>query len=255
MVEVYILQQLFLQTVVVLSMIRVDASIHIECIDMMEPVLIQHPDDRRTGRSAAADDNLLIFRLCFLQPHAVNQSRKHDNRSAMLVVVEDRNRAFLNQAALNLHAARSADVFQVDCSETRRNCFADGYDFIRILGIQADRPGIDAGKPLHQKCFAFHDRKACRRADIAEAKHCSSIGHNRNRIAAIGIEVGFLRIFLDFQAWLGNTRRVGNAQILSILTRNFRFHRQFSMMCCMQFQSFLIVIHSFPSSILYHRCI
>ena len=51
----------------------------------------------------------------------VQQRRQHDDRRAVLVVVEDRDVERLAQAPLDLEAARRGDVLEVDAAEDRRD--------------------------------------------------------------------------------------------------------------------------------------
>jgi hypothetical protein len=64
----------------------------------------------RTSGELLADD-----------PQRVGQRGQHDDRGAVLVVVEDRDVEQLAQPALDLEAARRGDVLEVDAAEDRRD--------------------------------------------------------------------------------------------------------------------------------------
>ena len=89
----------------------------------------------------------------------------------MLVVVEDRDVQQLAQPALDLEAARGGDVLQVDPAVQRRDAADDLDDLVGVLGVQADRPGVDPGELLEQRGLALHHRQRGGRADVAQPEH------------------------------------------------------------------------------------
>ncbi len=73
----------------------------------------------------------------------VDDARKNDDGGAVLVVMEHRNIQRFFQPFFNFKAAGGADVFQIDAAEAGSDP-GDGLDdFLRILGVQADRNGVD----------------------------------------------------------------------------------------------------------------
>ncbi len=116
---------------------------------------------------------------------ALVSARQHDDRGAVLVVVEHRDVDELAQPALDLEAARRGDVLQVDAAEAGRDGLDDLDDLVGVLGVQADRPGVDAGEPLEQGRLALHHRQRGGGADVAQAQHAPepSVDHG-DRVAA-----------------------------------------------------------------------
>ena len=233
----------FLQGIVVLGIIRIQASVLVEGVDLLEPALIEHADDGGTGGTGAADDDLHVLRLCLLDLHGVQEGCQHRDGSAVLVIVEDRDAALLDEAPLDVDAAGSADVLEVHCAEGGSELLHDVDDLIRILCVQADRPGIEAGKALHEKGLALHDGKSRRRADVAKAQHRSAVGDDGNGVALSGVAIGILRVLLDLQARLCNARRVGKGKVPCGLAGYLGLHGQLSVMGLMQLQGFLVYVH------------
>ena len=89
----------------------------------------------RTSLGALADD-----------PQRVQQRRQHDDRGAVLVVVEDRDVERLLQPPLDLEAARRGDVLEVDAAERRRDLLDELDDLVDVGGVDAQREGVDAAR-------------------------------------------------------------------------------------------------------------
>jgi len=140
----------------------------------------------------------------------------------VLVVVEDGNVHELAQPRLDLEAARSSDVLEVDAAETGsdRNDSAD--DLVGVGGREADRPGVDAGELLEEDRLAFHHRQGGFRADVAEAEHSGSVRDDRDRIALAREVPDFVRVVGDRSARTGDARRVGHREVVRRLERDFR---------------------------------
>ena len=73
-----------------------------------------------SSRAAAVDNHLDLIHLAAGQAAGVEQSRTAADSRAVLVIVEYRNVADLFQTALDLKAARSRDVLEVDARRTSR---------------------------------------------------------------------------------------------------------------------------------------
>lgn len=69
-----------------------------------------------SSRAAAVDDHLDLIHLAAGQAAGVEQSRTAADSRAVLVIVEYRNVADLLESALDLKAARSRDVLEVDAA-------------------------------------------------------------------------------------------------------------------------------------------
>ena len=100
----------------------------------------------------------------------VEQRRQHDDRGAVLVVVEDRDVERLLQPPLDLEAARRGDVLEVDAAERGRDALDDADDLVDVVGVQAQREGVDAGELLEQHRLALHHRHRGLGADVAQAR-------------------------------------------------------------------------------------
>ena len=64
----------------------------------------------------------------------------------MLIIMHDRHIERLFQSPLNLKTAGRADIFQIDGAESRRDPLHDLHDCVRVLRIEAERPGVDPGQ-------------------------------------------------------------------------------------------------------------
>ena len=62
------------------------------------------------------------------------------------------------QPVLDLEAARRRDVLEVDAAEAGRDALDGLDDLVGVLGVQADREGVDAGELLEEHRLALHDR-------------------------------------------------------------------------------------------------
>src|SRR5690606_33843114 len=107
----------------------------------------------------------------------------------VLVIVEYRDVALLDQRPLNLETLRGLDVFKIDATE------GDGDALDRIdkgLGafrIDFDVEYIHTGKALEQHAFAFHNGLGCQRSEIAQPENGSAIGNHCHQVAFAGIAV------------------------------------------------------------------
>ena len=100
----------------------------------------------------------------------------------MLVVVEDGDVERLLQPVLDFEAARSGDVLEVDAAEGRRHQFDRLDDLVGVLGVEADREGVDAGELFEQHALALHHRHRRLGADVAEAEHGAAVGDDRDGV-------------------------------------------------------------------------
>ena len=73
------------------------------------------------------------------------------------------------KATLYFKAARSGDVFKIDATKARRDELHRAYDFINIIGVQSDWPGINVSEALEERSLAFHHRHRSFRSKIAKA--------------------------------------------------------------------------------------
>ena len=174
---------------------------------------IQAGDARSTG---AGSDQPHLTDILADQRQSVKHGGSGDDRGAVLVIVEHRNLHSLAQAALNVEAFRSLDIFQVDAAKAGLQAGNDLYQLVGIVLVDFDIKYIDTGKFLEQHALAFHDRLGRQRADVAEAEHGGAIRDHRHQIAARSDGGHFARILDDDLAGGGNTRRIGQRQIMLV---------------------------------------
>ena len=105
----------------------------------------------------------------------VEERRHRHHRGAVLVVVEDGDVERLLQPVLDLEAARGGDVLEVDAAEGRRHQLDRLDDLVGVLGVEADREGVDAGELFEEHALALHHRHRRLRADVAEPEHGAAV--------------------------------------------------------------------------------
>ena len=113
-----------------------------------------------SSRAAAVDDHLDLIDLATGQAAGVEQRRAAADSRAVLVIVEYRNVADLLESALDLKAARSRDVLQVDAAERAGDQLNGADDLVHILGSHAQRERIHVSERLEQRALALHNRHA-----------------------------------------------------------------------------------------------
>jgi hypothetical protein len=171
------------------------------------------------GGARAGDDGAQVGQLAAGQPGGVLQRRERDDRGAVLVIVKDRDVEALLEAALDLEATRRGDVLQVDPAEARSQPGDRVDDLVDVLRGERDRHRVDAGEVLEQRRLALHDGQRGGRADVAQTQNGRAIGDDRDEVAAPGVVLCEARVLLDREADLGDTRGVGERQIVGVLQR------------------------------------
>ena len=158
----------------------------------------------------------------------VEHSRRHDDRRAVLVVVEHRDAHPGLQPLLDLKTFRRLDVLEVDAAEgrlERRDRLDHAVDFRRV---DLDVEHVDAGEFLEQHRLALHHRLGGERADIAEAEHGRAVGDDADQIGAAGVVGGGVRIVMDGEARRRHARRIGERQVALVAERLGRLDLQLS---------------------------
>ena len=89
------------------------------------------------GRAGARHHDPDVLELLAHDAQCVGQRGEHDDRGAVLVVVEDGDVESVAQPALDLEAARRGDVLQVDAGEAGGDRLDDLDDRVGVLGVQA----------------------------------------------------------------------------------------------------------------------
>ena len=177
-------------------------------------VFEEQTGDRSTGSASAIHDDLHIFDLFADDFESTEECCQSSDRSAVLVIVEDRDVHDLFQFVFDVIAFRGRDIFEVDAGEVLFQQF-DGVDeFLRILGVQSDRDRIDLSESLVQCGFAFHDRHSSSCSDIAHAENTGAIGNDGYDIASPGQFQGQVFIVFDREARSGYTRGVYDREVV-----------------------------------------
>ena len=130
---------------------------------------------RKPTSPHTGDDHLEAIHLFVHQPDGIQQTGQDDHGGPMLVVVEHRDVQLFAKPPLDVEAAGSGDVFEVDAAEARREVLHGGDDLVGVLGVQGDGPGVHAGELLEEERLALHDRERGRGPDVSKAQHGRSV--------------------------------------------------------------------------------
>ena len=202
-------------------------------MDRAQPVAADQPPHPRSeqdvrdrgARGADADEHDLHV-LGSLPDHAerVQERRQHDDRGAVLIVVEDRNVEPVAQPLLDLEAARRGDVLEVDPAEARSDRAHRRDDLVHVLRREAERPGVDAAELLEQHRLPLHHRQRRFRADVAEPEDGCAVGDDRDCVLLHGQVPDELGALGDRGADARHTRRVRHREVVPRLQRRLRRH-------------------------------
>src|SRR5690606_38749464 len=141
-------------------------------------------------------------------------SRGHD-RGAVLVIMEYRDIALLDQRALDFEALGRLDVLEVDAAEGDGDALDRIDKGLRALCVHFDVEYIDTGEALEQYAFTFHHRLGGQRAEVAQAKNGSTVGNHGHKVAFAGVAVSQFGVAANFAYRLGNAWAIGQGQIAS----------------------------------------
>ncbi len=163
------------------------AEVH-DAVPVAEPEMcdaraVEEPRGRDPSRPRADDDDPELVESDVADRGGVPERGVHDDRGAVLVVVEDRDVEPLPELALDVEAGRRGDVLQVDPAEVRRHAHDRVDDLLGILRRQAERERVDPGELREEHRLAFHDRQRALGADVAEAEHGGTVGDDRHGVA------------------------------------------------------------------------
>src|SRR5256886_15906353 len=96
----------------------------------------------------------------------------------MLVVMKYRYAERLTEFLFDIEAVGRTDVFEVDATNGRLEELAEPDHILWILRAHLQVEHVDVGEGLEQNPFAFHDRLAGQRADVAEAEYCGAVRYD-----------------------------------------------------------------------------
>ncbi len=184
-----------------------------QMFSLRQAELLEQAEARQRRGAGARDDQLHLGDVLADQRQAVLDGGADDDRRAVLVVVEHRDREPLAQLLLDVEALRGLDVFQVDAAE---GGFQRGDDIDKLLLVglgQLDVEDVDAGELLEQDALAFHDRLGGQGADGAQAQHGGAVGHHRHEVGARGEFRRGGGVAHDLVAGSGDAGRIGERQV------------------------------------------
>ena len=202
------------------------------------------------GRAHAVHNAAHFGGLAARDAAGVEESGRHDNGCAVLIVVEHGDIAHFLETALDLEAAGSSDVLQIDAAEAAGDQAHGAHNLVHILRAHTNRDGVHIRERLEEGALPFHHRHAGLRADIPQAEHGGAVRDDGNGVASAREREAFLRVALDFQARFGHAGRIGEREIVARLQRHSAHHFHLAVPFFMQAERFLAVIHvTIPSSI------
>ena len=151
-----------------------------------------------------------------LADHAgrVAQRGEHDDRRAVLVVVEDGDRQSFAQALLDLEAQRRGDVLEVDPTEAGGERDHRVHDLVGGGCVEADRVGVDVPELLEQHRLALHHGQRGFGADVAEAEHGAAVGDDGDGVAATRQAPDLGGVRSDGARHAADARRVGECELV-----------------------------------------
>ena len=170
-----------------------------------------HTGNRR--RTCTGHHHAHIRDIFLNHPQTVKDCGSTDDCRTVLVIMEYRNIHALTEFLLNVEALRRFDIFEVNAAKRwfKRRYHVD--KFIRIEFINFDVEHVNPGEFLKQNAFTFHHWFTGQRANITQAQNRSTVGNNRNQVAACGVFVGCQRVLFNFKTRCSHARRVGQREV------------------------------------------
>ena len=166
------------------------------------------------GGAGARTDQFHILDLFPAHPQSIANGRRHDNRRAVLVIVENRDIQALDQFPLNLETLGGLDVLQIDAAKGRRQGRYGIDKFVRIACIQFQIEDIDIRESLEQGRLAFHHGLGRMGSDVPQAEHRRTVGYHRHQIPARRVIPDGIDILDDRLADRRNPGGVSQRQIM-----------------------------------------
>ncbi len=206
----------------VIGALAVDRPVPVAGDDREHAGVHQYLRHRHSGGAGARHRHVKVLDAVAGEPAGVEQRREDHDRRAVLVVVEDRDVELVLQAALDLEAAWRGDVLEVDAAEAGRHQPHGLNDLVRVLGIEADRHGVDVAELLEQHRLALHHGHGGSRADVAQAEHGAAVRDHGHRVRLDRELVGLIRIVVDRHAHAPDARRVGHREVVARLDRRLQ---------------------------------
>jgi len=177
-------------------------------------------------RAGAGGDDLDLADLLARQLQRIGDGRRDDDRSAVLVVVEDRYAHAGLGLFLDLETFRALDVLQVDAAESRLQRDDNVDELVDVVLRDLDVEHVDAGELLEQYRLALHHRLGGERADRAKAQHRRAVGQHRHEVLADRQIGGFRGISGDRLAGESDAGGIGEREIALVAERLGRLDLQ-----------------------------
>jgi hypothetical protein len=194
--------------------------------DLPRPQALEHAGDGQPGRAGADDGHLGVGQGLALDLQGVLQGGADDDRSAVLIVVEDGDVQALLQHALHPEAIGRGDVFQVDPAEAGGDGRHHVDEVLGIANIHFDVKGVDVGEALEEQRLPFHHRLARQGAAVAQAQDRRAVAHDGDEVALGRVVVGAVGIGGDGAHGRRHSRRIGQGEVLLRGAGLARFHPQ-----------------------------
>ena len=207
----------------------VDNALYIRHPDIFQrQAQINHEIQARKRRGTCPRyNNLDLVDILANDFQAIDKGRRNANRSAVLIIVKNRDAHALTQLALNRKALRRLDVFEIDAAKSWFQTRDNLNELVRILLIDFNIKNIDSRKLFKQYRFAFHNGFGSQRPDIAKPQDRGAIGDHANEIASRRVAKSICRIGNNLLARRRNTWRISQCQITLIGQHLGRRNRNF----------------------------
>ena len=90
---------------------------------------------------------------------------------------------------------------------------------LRVVGVEADREGVDPGELLEQHRLALHHRHRRLGPDVAQPEHRGAVGDDGDGVPLDRVVEGLRAVRVDLHADAGDARRVGHREVVARLQR------------------------------------
>ena len=152
--------------------------------DVAHARTLEQRGDGDPGGAGARDHDTQVGQRPTDDRGGVEQPGEHDDRGAVLVVVEHRDVEALLEPGLDVEAARRRDVLEVDAAVGRSQPGDRLDELVDGAGLHAHRHRVDPGEVLEEDRLALHHRHRRERTDVAEAEDGGAVGDRRRRCCA-----------------------------------------------------------------------
>jgi hypothetical protein len=203
----------------------VDNARSVDSDHVADAVFDEQPGTRDAGGTHAEEDDAHVLEALPDHVSRVDQRSQCHDGSPMLVVVEDGDVELVTEAALDLEAHRSRDVFEIDPTEPGRDRASNGDELIGGTGARTDGVGVDVGELFEEHGLAFHNRKRRLRADVAKTEHRRSVRQHGDRVL-LDREIPYaLGVVCDGSRHTADAGRIRHREVVSCPQRELPRHR------------------------------